>query len=264
MIKKSLEAAKDTAKRAISKLKKLYITRLVLRCFIFAFCVFLYIKHPSQFDVLYGMNFFKSFSFLHVLWMIWIFDMLIQIVPSKAKVSIGSLKLFKNHFMKSKVPFEKAAMRLYFRNANASAAVIFAIWVLLISAIGFLHNKGIINETGMFMTSALFYIFDLICVVIWCPFRLILGTRCCTTCRIFNWDHLMMYTPMLFIKGFYSVSLLCAAAIVFIEWELSLILHPERFWDETNCSLKCSECKDKLCPTLTIANIKKMINKKTK
>lgn len=262
MIKKSLEAAKNTVKQTISKLKKLYITRLILRCVIFAFCLFLYVKEPEQFHVLHGLNFFKKFSILHILWLIWIIDMLVQIVPSKATVSIGSLKLFKKHFTKSSVPYEKAAMRLHFRNANISAAIIFAIWVVLISAIGILHSKNIVNEAEMFMMSALFYVFDLVCVVIWCPFRIILRTRCCTTCRIFNWDHLMMYTPMLFIKGFYSVSLLVIATIVFIEWELSLILYPERFWDKSNCSLKCSECKDKLCPTITLANIKKMMNKK--
>lgn len=262
MIKKSLENAKNTAKRTISKLKKLYITRLVLRCFIFAFFPFLYIKEPGQFDVLYGMKFFKEFSFLHILWIIWIIDMLVQIVPSKASVSIGSLKLFKKHFTKSSVPYEKSAMRLYFKNANISAVIIFLIWVVIISAIGLLHSKNILNETDMFMISVLFYVFDLLCVVIWCPFRIILHTRCCTTCRIFNWDHLMMYTPMLFIKGFYSASLIVMATIVFIEWELSLLLYPERFWDKSNCSLKCSECKDKLCPTITLSKIRQMINKK--
>ncbi|MBE6623763.1 MAG: hypothetical protein E7621_06240 [Ruminococcaceae bacterium] len=262
MIKESLQNVKNTAKRTISKLKKLYITRLVLRCFVFAFFLFLYIKNPEQFDVLNGMNFFKEFSFLHILWIVWIIDMIVQIVPSKASVSIGSLKLFKKHFKKSSVPYEKAAMRLYFKNANVSAAIIFAIWVVLISVIGVLHSKNIVNEAEMFMISALFYIFDLVCVVIWCPFRLIMRTRCCTTCRIFNWDHLMMYTPMLFIKGFYSASLIVVATIVFIEWELSLLLHPERFWEKTNCSLKCSECKDKLCPTITLAKIKKQMKKK--
>ena len=51
------------------------------------------------------------------------------------------------------------------------------------------------------MISVLFYVCDLICVLIWCPFRLIMKNRCCTTCRIFNWDHLMMFSPLIFVGG---------------------------------------------------------------
>ena len=71
--------------------------------------------------------------------------------------------------------------------------------------------------------------------------------KCCTTCRIFNWDHLMMFTPMLFIKGFYSYSLILLAFGVFAVWEICVFLYPERFWENSNMALKCSECTDKLC-----------------
>ncbi len=46
------------------------------------------------------------------------------------------------------------------------------------------------------------------------------GNKCCTTCRIFNWDHLMMFTPMLFVKGFSSYSLILVAISVFAAWEI--------------------------------------------
>lgn len=77
----------------------------------------------------------------------------------------------------------------------------FILWCLLIAAIGLLHRFGVIDRTALFMISVLFYVCDLICVLIWCPFRLIMKNRCCTTCRIFNWDHLMMFSPLIFMAA---------------------------------------------------------------
>jgi len=92
-----------------------------------------------------------------------------------------------------------------------------------------------------------FYVCDLICVLIWCPFRLLMKTRCCTTCRIFNWDHLMMFSPLIFMGGFYAVSLVVLAILAWLVWEVCIMMYPERFWDRSNAALKCSECTDKLC-----------------
>jgi hypothetical protein len=74
-----------------------------------------------------------------------------------------------------------------------------------------------------------------------------LGNKCCTTCRIFNWDHMMMFTPMLLVGSFFSISLLVMAIIDLAVWEITIYLHPERFWENSNMALKCSECTDKLC-----------------
>ena len=97
------------------------------------------------------------------------------------------------------------------------------------------------------MISIFFYVCDLICVLVWCPFRLIMKNKCCTTCRIFNWDHLMMFSPLIFCGGFFSISLVVIAFLAFLIWELSIILYPERFSEMTNVALRCSNCTDKLC-----------------
>lgn len=121
------------------------------------------------------------------------------------------------------------------------------LWCLLIAAIGALYYTGVLDKANLFMISVLFYVCDLICVLIWCPFRLILKNRCCTTCRIFNWDHLMMFSPLIFMGGFYAGSLVAMAAVAWLVWELCVMMYPERFWDHSNEALKCSECTDKLC-----------------
>ena len=117
----------------------------------------------------------------------------------------------------------------------------------MLAVIAALYYTDLIGEEILFLISVCFYVCDLICVLIWCPFRLIMKNKCCTTCRIFNWDHLMMMSPMLFIGGFYSVSLLLVAIAAFLLWETCILMYPERFWEQTNAALKCSECTDKLC-----------------
>ena len=97
------------------------------------------------------------------------------------------------------------------------------------------------------MISIFFYVCDLICVLVWCPFRLLMKNKCCTTCRIFNWDHLMMFAPLIFIGGFFATSLVIMAIIAWLVWEVAVMIYPERFSELTNEALKCSECTDKLC-----------------
>ncbi len=106
---------------------------------------------------------------------------------------------------------------------------------------------NVLTDPALFMITVFFYVCDLICVLIWCPFRLIMKNRCCTTCRIFNWDHLMMFTPMLFVRGFYSLSLILMSIAVWLVWELCVMMYPERFWEVSNTALSCANCTDKLC-----------------
>ena len=157
------------------------------------------------------------------------------------------MKLFKNRFKPIKDKVNKEALKSYITSTTKGAYKVFFLWLALLTVIGVLYYTDIIDNRILFLISVLFYVCDLICVLFWCPFRLIMKNRCCTTCRIFNWDHLMMFTPMLFIGGFYSVSLLILATLAFLVWEMCVLIFPERFWEHSNTALKCSECTDKLC-----------------
>ncbi|MBQ8831477.1 MAG: hypothetical protein IJ017_07745 [Oscillospiraceae bacterium] len=193
------------------------------------------------------MNFFKSVSPFHLLWVIWVIDMVLQIIPIKNKVPLGSQKLFANRFRPITEKINYESLRSYVVSTTKAAYKVFLIWCALIAVIGVLYFTDVIGKTALFMISVVFYVCDLICVLIWCPFRLILRNRCCTTCRIFNWDHLMMFSPMVFAGGFYAVSLVLLAFLAWLVWELCVMMYPERFWHKSNAALKCSECTDKLC-----------------
>ena len=221
--------------------------RLIGRIFIFVLGIWICFAVPEQFDILEGDNFFQKFSIFHLLWICWVVDMVLQIVPIKNKVALGSQKLFANRFkpIREKVNYEN--LRSYVVSTTKSAYKVFLLWCVLIAVIGILYRYEIIDKMVLFMISVFFYVCDLICVLIWCPFRLMMKNRCCTTCRIFNWDHLMMFSPLIFVGGFYSTSLVVLAILAWLIWELCVMMYPERFWEITNVALRCSECTDKLC-----------------
>lgn len=221
--------------------------RLVFRVIVFAVCLAACFIAPEQFNILDGMNFFKTLSPLHALWLIWVFDMVLQIFPIKNKIALGSQKLFANRFRPIRDKINRQALRDYVVSTTKSAYKVLILWGALIAVIGVLYILGALSKKWLFMICVFFYVCDLICVLIWCPFRLIMKNKCCTTCRIFNWDHLMMFSPLIFAGGFFSLSLAVMALAAWLVWELFVLLYPERFWEMTNVALKCSECTDKLC-----------------
>ncbi|MBO5211247.1 MAG: hypothetical protein J6B80_04895 [Clostridia bacterium] len=231
----------------MSNIRKNYFIRLILRIIILITYGALCFLKPDWFDVLDGLNFFKQLSPLHLLWLIWFIDMFQQVVPVKNQLALGSQKLFANRFKPIREKIDKKALKKYITETTASAYLVLLLWGALITAIALLYYFNYINKMWLFMISVLFYVCDLICVLIWCPFRLIMRNRCCTTCRIFNWDHLMMFSPIIFMGGFYAVSLFVMAFFAWLMWEFCVLIYPERFWYKSNTALKCSECTDKLC-----------------
>ena len=231
----------------MSATRKRYFMRLIGRIAIFAVCLGICFFCPQWLQVLEGDAFFHKLSPLHLFWVIWVIDMVYQILPVKNKVALGSQKLFANRFRPIREKINTQALKSYVFTTTKAAYKVMLLWGAIAAVIGVLYFCGVINKAWLFMLSVLFYVCDLICVLIWCPFRLIMKNKCCTTCRIFNWDHLMMFTPMIFLGGFYAISLVALAFAAWLIWELCVMLYPERFWEMTNLALKCSECTDKLC-----------------
>ena len=230
----------------MSTTRKLYFVRLIIRIAIFIIGLIL-CYNPQNFDIITNNTFFKEFDILHILWLIWMFDMILQIIPIKNKVALGSQKLFANRFKPIREKINYKALKEYLLSTTKSAYKVFIIWTFLIAGIGILYHNAFIDNIGLFMISIFFYVCDLICVLIWCPFRLLMKNKCCTTCRIFNWDHLMMFSPLIFINSFFTISLVVTAFLAWLVWELCVMIYPERFSEMTNVALKCSECTDKLC-----------------
>lgn len=233
--------------RNMSETRKIYFLRLIGRIAVFVVAVLLYLFDRDVFDVANGLNFFNEFSPLHLLWIIWMCDMLLQLIPIKSHISIDSQKVFESLFKPIKEKVNYKSLKKYIKDTTESAYKVMLIWIALTVLMSVLYISGIIDTGIMVLTATFFYVCDLICVLIWCPFRLIMHNKCCTTCRIFNWDHLMMFLPIVALNSIFSWSLVIFAFVVWLVWELCVIIYPERFWENSNMALRCSECTDKLC-----------------
>lgn len=141
-------------------------------------------------------------------------------------------------------------IRASFRKRRLSeiAGVIVA-WILLNACVAMaLYILGMLDQRVCVVWTCLYLVFDMVCVVFWCPLQLLfMRNRCCTTCQIFNWDAIMAVTPLMFTPSWYSALLILLALVVLIRWEVTAFVYPERFFEETNASLSCANCRDKLC-----------------
>jgi hypothetical protein len=173
--------------------------------------------------------------------------MIIAMLPDSKYLTMGSKKEFPDYY----VPVESCdelSLHKYVQKNNYSAIWILIVWMSFNAVFGALYVLDIIAEKELLLLSVFFYLADLICVVVWCPFQsFFLKNKCCVNCRIFNWGHFMMCTPLLFIRNFFTWSLFFTSLIVMLRWELTLLKHPERFWEGSNATLKCVNCQDKIC-----------------
>ena len=113
---------------------------------------------------------------------------------------------------------------------------------------GLLRMLGILDDGTMILIASVYSIADIVCILFFCPFQSwFLHNKCCTTCRIYNWDFAMLLTPMFFVDNWYGRILLGMAVILMLRWELAFFLHPEYFSERTNAYLQCANCDEKLC-----------------
>jgi len=224
-----------------------YINKFIFRIIVFLIFLVIYFFKPELIDEFFQENFFASFTILHILWVILLVDIIIQMLP-KSKISVGSLKQFQSKYKRPKRGFNKTELNKNIIKMNNRALIVMGGWIFANLFFGLLSIYKIISYRELLLLTFLYSIGDLVCIIIYCPFQhIIMRNRCCVTCRIFNWDHFMMHTPMLFIMSFYSWILFFLSLIALVNWEVSYKLHPERFWEGSNTALRCSHCSDKIC-----------------
>ena len=231
-----------------SKFRTIYIRRLIRRSIIFVLTILLYIFRPDDFIVAKSFNFFTTISPLHILWIIWMVDMILQLCKVPKYWPLGSQKFWRNRYLPDLTGLDRTLLKKYSKQVNKDIIAVAITWILLTAIIDILYFTHTISYQIVILCTTAFYVCDLICVVIWCPFRaLFMHNKCCTTCRIFDWDHAMMFLPLLAIPGVWTYTLLGLSIVILIVWEIACTVHPERFHEITNCALRCSNCKDRLC-----------------
>ena len=177
-----------------------------------------------------------------IIWVVFVVEMILRFFPSGIE-SMGCQKQFARNYRPVPRDDAKPVLQSWKTTATVTAA-----WFALNGAIGALYFTGIIDKGILLLIALAYSVCDMICILFFCPFQTwFMKNRCCATCRIYNWDFAMMFTPLVFIPGIYTWSLLGLALALLIQWEVLLKRYPERFSEASNQCLACSECREKLC-----------------
>lgn len=221
--------------------------KLLLRAALMLFALLTYLTHKDALLTLANRRFLWSITPLHVLWALLMIEMLLVPIPALNRY-VGCGKLFQRHYVPSPTPRRKDVFYEYTFRMNSATVIVLAIWVLVITGIGILFYTHLIGPAELALITLFLYLCDQICVNIWCPFQsFIIRNKCCNTCRIYNWGHFMMFSPLIFLNNVFSFSLLALSFLILLQWEYLHHKYPERFSEITNLALRCSHCKDTIC-----------------
>lgn len=262
-------------KRAkMSKISILHYVRFVYRGLLFAFALTLYIlnKVLFKFDFEYGVKFdtnIKIFDLDILDWLlrgtispatislaifafIYIIEITFRFIPHKWE-SMGCQKVFKYNYRPSQASLREKPKKM----RGWRTFVVVAVWLSFNLILCLPYYFFDWYDTGILILISLLYgVCDMICILFYCPFQsLFMLNKCCNTCRIYNWDFAMMCTPLAFIifprtniyASFFAYVSVIYSLILFLHWELTYRIHPERFVENTNDNLACGYCEEKLC-----------------
>ncbi len=177
---------------------------------------------------------------LNLMWIIFAAEMALRFFPSPFE-SMGCQKQFKRNYR----PTGKEINSL---GTKKSTITVILSWTALNGAIGLLYFLDMIDEGILLLIALAYSVCDMICILFFCPFQTwMMKNKCCGSCRIYNWDFAMMFTPFLLIPTVYTWSLLGIALALLVYWEVMVHRYPERFTEKTNASLACANCQEKLC-----------------
>ena len=228
------------SKKRISVVSTVHYVRLVYRSVLFILLLIGYIRYRlfSADPILESAE--RIPAIIYVTWIVFAVEMILRFFPSKYE-SPGCQKQFARNYIKS------GHTEISIPDNNA-AVLIALIWIVFNGIFGALHMAGILDDGIMILLCSAYSVCDIICILFFCPFQTwFMKNKCCSTCRMYNWDYAMMFTPLFFVRRDYSWSLLALSVALLIRWEITFYLHPERFSEKTNDYLQCKNCTEKLC-----------------
>ena len=221
-------------KKKLSKISVMHYVKLILRSVLLVAVLVTYILDRT--DILT-----RSAILPAIVWVFFIVAMSLRFFPSKHE-SMGCQKQFARNYEPidgQNTPINQSWKR---------TALVTVVWLALNAIFGALYFLGFIDRGILILIAIAYSVCDIVCILFFCPFQTwFMKNRCCATCRIYNWDFAMMFTPLVFIPSLYTYSLLGCAIALLLRWEITYRLHPERFSTATNRCLDCSRCEEKLC-----------------
>ena len=220
--------------RKLSKISALHYLKLIVRSVLFAAVLVSYILDKTEILT-------QNAVLPMIVWVIFIIEMLLRFFPSQYE-SMGCQKQFARNYEPvegNPAPTNQSWML---------TALVALVWLALNAVIALLYYADIIDRGSLILIALAYSVCDIICILFFCPFQTwFMKNRCCATCRIYNWDFAMMFTPLVLIPHWYTYSLLGCAVALLLRWEITFRLRPQWFSPATNRCLDCAHCQEKLC-----------------
>ena len=214
--------------------------RLVYRSLLFLVLLGMYISYRVNQSADITNRLEKRPVIILIIWIVFMVEMVFRFFPSRLE-SPGCQKQFARNYVKT----GETEITIQDNNGTVLVALI---WICFNALFGALYMLGIFDDGIMLLISCAYSVCDMICILFFCPFQTwFLKNKCCSACRIYNWDYAMMFTPLFFVRRLYSWSLLAMSVALLLRWEISFYRYPERFSERTNGYLKCENCTEKLC-----------------
>ncbi len=227
-------------KPRLTAVSVIHFARLTYRSVLFVLLLIGYIRYRLMNGDDVAVRLEHRPPILIVTWAVFVLEMVMRFFPSRFE-SPGCQKQFARNYIKS------GETKISIPDNNATVLVAL-IWIVFNGIFGALNMTGILDDGIMLLLCSAYSVCDMICILFFCPFQTwFMKNKCCSACRIYNWDYAMMFTPLFFVRRDYSWSLLALSVALLIRWEITFYRHPERFSEETNEYLRCRNCTEKLC-----------------
>lgn len=229
-----------------TKMMKRYKYRLASRIAIFLGIFILYLWNKEYLYKVVTDPIFFGISPIRFVWLGFMIIMIMHLFPNEKRSM--ALRKEEEKYFQEKANYSEIELLHFVQIQNVRAWQVMLVWLGFNAIFGILYLAHIMDEADLFMLTVFFFLCDYICILFFCPFQtFIMKNKCCVNCRIYDWGHFMMFTPMLFIRNFFSWSLFFTSVVVLIHWEIVYAKHPERFWFGSNKTLQCIHCQDKTC-----------------
>jgi hypothetical protein len=236
------------ATRTIRRTRALswHLAKLTFRLIVFGIMLYVYLTRYEVLEGFLTQPFYARFTPLHVVWLLFMGVMVAHLVPNN-RLTMAWRKARESAFEPVE-GYDRLELLDFVQDQNIKAWNVMLIWLIFNAIWGILYLVDVLRAGDLLMLTVFYFLSDYLCILLFCPFQTaIMHNKCCINCRIYDWGHFMMFTPMLFIKNFFSWSLFFTSAVVLIHWERAYAKHPERFWEGSNRTLQCAHCKEQTC-----------------
>ena len=230
-------------RKKISNVTLVCYIRLILRFCLLIMALFYYIADKTKGNELIFGGTEGHNRLLPVLAVLFGAEMVFRFFPS-AYESKGCQKQFRGNYVSRNVRNIDTVRK----QSGKGTGVVILSWTALNLLVALLYFTRVLDWGFLLLISIFYSVCDIICILFFCPFQAwMMKNKCCGTCRIYNWDYAMMFTPFILIHNQFAYALVFLAVALLVRWEIAFFRHPEWFSEQTNERLSCAGCTEKLC-----------------